>query len=272
MSNDAIDLDPSRYFRSPVLDVPGAIALGIALLTAHKTVSKKLPVPARRAAKVVRAGVLDLQSRWDGQRAAALASEEDKRPADLREDRAFAAVAMRLEALTLLPETIADSRRATKLYTRLFPGGLVFLKLPYERQWAECEQRLRDIADGDIAEELRELVGAVALDELRAAHKNYGRALGITSAKTATPSAPKVAEQLRAVLQSVADYALQLVAAAKADPELGSIVVGCLRPLDALREAEARRGAGASSSAPATPAAETPTVTPTTPIPDLDDN
>lgn len=271
---NTFDLDPTRYVRAPILDVAGAIALGISLLTAHQKVAKELPTTVKRAAKQLRQAVVDLQTRWDGQRVAALASDEDKRPADQREDRAFGALAMRIEALTLLPENLEIAQRAQKLYSRLFPGGLAFLKLPYERQWAECEQRLRDIGDGAIADEVTELAGEEVLQELRAAHKNYGRALGITSARENNVTAPKVAEQLRTVQQAISDYALQLVASARSDADVAAAAVSCLRPLDALREADARRGGGRTPETDSTTTAPTPeasTVTPNTPVPTFED-
>ena len=68
--------------------------------------------------------------------------------------------------------------------------------------------------------------------------------------------------------QAIVGYALQVVAAAHADPELAGIARAALRPIDELREAQARR---ATSRAPADSGATTPTVTPTTPVPEADD-
>ncbi len=82
-------------------------------------------------------------------------------------------------------------------------------------------------------------------------------------------------EQLRALQQAIASYALQLVAAAHADTELVASVRNALRPLDDLRQAQARRagarggGANVDAPTPAEPAA--PEVTPPTPIPAFDD-
>ena len=155
------------------------------------------------------------------------------------------------------------------MYARFFPSGLSFTQLPFPRQWAECQQRIQDLKKDDIEAELRELCGDVVVDELKAAHANYGRALGITNAKDVAPKAPKIAESLRSVQKAISDYAIQLVAAAKGDPEIEEIVVACLQPIDSLRAAEAARGGG-SSAAGSTP--PTPAVTPETPIPPLSDD
>jgi hypothetical protein len=120
------------------------------------------------------------------------------------------------------------------------------------------------------------LTRSVVLTELKAAHRNYGRALGITTAKQSSGTAPKVAEQLRVVQAAIGDYALQLIAAAKADSDIGPAVVACLRPLDEIREADSRRGGGGSTVTAPTPAPASEvdgaeTVNNTTPIPTLDD-
>jgi hypothetical protein len=274
VNNNLQDLEPARYLRTPILDVPGGVALGIALLTAA---GKDLPLAAKRAAKVLRQAVVALQNDWAAQRNAGLTTAEDKRPADQRLDRVWAAVGVRLQTLADLPPTLAEAKQATQLYARLFPDGLTFLRLPYERQWAESEQRLTQLADKEMGAAVEKLVGDFVLAELRDAHANYGRVLGITDAKPNAEVAPNLLDQLRVLQQAMTSYALQLVAAAHADPELVTPVRRALRPLDALREAQARRGGGrggAAEPAVTEPAVTEPAVTevtPTTPVPAMDD-
>lgn len=273
-NNNALqDLEPTRYLRTPILDVPGGVALGIALLTAAGAAGKDLPVAAKRAAKVLRQAVVALQGDWAAQRTAGLTTEEDKRPADQRLDRVWAAVGVRLQTVAELPQTIAEAKQATQLYARLFPDGLSFLRLPYERQWAESEQRLKQLADEELGAAVEELVGEFVVAELRDAHADYGRVLGITNAKPGAAVAPNLLDQLRVVQQAMTSYALQLVAAAHADPELASGVRRALRPFDDLREAQARRGArgGAEQDEPEAGAGAGAGVTPTTPVPTMDD-
>lgn len=260
------DLEPTRYLRTPILDVSGGVALGIALLTAA---GKDLPLAAKRAAKVLRQAVVALQSDWAAQRTAGLTTAEDKRPADQRLDRVWAAVGGRLQTLADLPQTLAEAKQATQLYTRLFPDGLTFLRLPYERQWAESEQRLAQLGDEEMGAAVEKLVGDFVLAELREAHANYGRVLGITDAKPGAAVAPNLLDQLRVLQQAMTSYALQLVAAAHADAELVAPVRRALRPLDELREAQSRR-TGARVADPVPGPAELG-ATPTTPVPALDD-
>ncbi len=267
--NSLQDLEPTRYLRTPVLDVPGGVALGIALLSAA---GKELPTPAKRAAKVLRQAVVALQSNWAAQRSASQTTEEDKRPADQRLDRAWAAVGVRLQTVSELPAEIEEAGQAARLYARIFPDGLAFLRLPYERQWAESEQRLALIADEEMGAAVAELVGDFVLNELRDAHADYGRVLGITNAKPESGDAvPNLLGQLRVVQQAMSGYALQLVAAAHAEPELAPSVRRALRPFEDLREAQARRAnarGGAVEEEEEEPVVTGgDVVTPTTPVP-----
>lgn len=76
-----------------MLDTAGALGFGIAMLTAHAKVGERLPASRKQTAKLVGTALRELQSRWSGQRVAALTTAEGKRPADLRKDRAFRAIA-----------------------------------------------------------------------------------------------------------------------------------------------------------------------------------
>ena len=269
-TNLFVDLEPTRYLRSPILDVAGGVALGISLLTAA---GNDLPPPAKRAAKALRQAVIALQNDWAAQRDAGVSSPDETRPADQRLDRVWSAVGTRLQAVAELPQTIAEARSAAQLYARIFPDGLTFLRLPYEQQWAQSEQRLRQLEDEELGAAVEALVGDFVLAELREAHANYGRVLGITDAKPGAAVAPNMLEQVRAVQQAIANYALQLVAAAHADTELVGSVRKALRPIDDLRQAQARRAGARGGGAEAEPEvveSATPEVTPTTPVPALD--
>ncbi len=79
---------------------------------------------------------------------------------------------------------------------------------------------------------------------------------------------PNLLGQLRVVQQTMSGYALQLVAAAHAEPELVAAVRRALRSFEDLREAQARRASGrggAGEEEPEVAAGEV--VTPTTPVP-----
>jgi hypothetical protein len=111
------------------------------------TTPRPAPQVVRRAAGRVRDSVLALQVGWRQHVAAGLASVTTPRQVDLRVDRASRAMAMRLEALTLLPATAGlDVRVAVGAYERLFPDGLRFPSVAHPQQWAQAAQARRGAA------------------------------------------------------------------------------------------------------------------------------
>ncbi|HEU4534299.1 MAG TPA: hypothetical protein VFS00_09285, partial [Polyangiaceae bacterium] len=136
----------------------------------------------------------------------------------------------------------------------LFPDGLGFLKLPYVIEHTESERRLDLIEAEGLAGDLRELVGASFVDELGAAHAEYGSALGITAALDA-PAPTRVADSLREMQGALRSYVLQVLAHAESGDDALEAVRAALRPIDAMRAAIGRRssrgGAGAPGEAPA---------------------
>ncbi|MEM9461431.1 MAG: hypothetical protein AAGF11_45125 [Myxococcota bacterium] len=266
---------PHRYTRLPVLDVPGAVSLGIALVAAADA---SLPTAVQDAATQVREGVVQLQARWAEQRQAQSQSSEDPRPVDARLDRAWSAVGRRLEALVPLP--LSQAEQASTLYSALFPTGLSFLTLAFEKQWAESEQRLQQIDAQGLADGLNELVGSYVLDEVRAAHEAYGQVLGLTEAKPAEAPQTTVVEALRTLRDAMTVYCLQLVAAAYAQPSTAAQVRSALRPVDDRRAAQARRSPSPdppsdpspdpSPDPPQAPSPASSEVSPTTPVPELE--
>lgn len=167
-----------------------------------------------------------------------------------------------------LPAALPQVPRAAALFAQLFPDGFGFLALPFDNQWAESQQRIELIESAELEEDIADLVGQWVLDELRAAHAEYGEVLGITNPKAATTGPVRIGDALRELQGAMSGYGLQLVAAAHADPELLGIVRKALRPIDDLRAAQARR---ATTPGPTPPSEPTPDVTPTTPVPEVDD-
>lgn len=252
-------LDPQRYLRSPQTDAPGTIALGFALVSAAQP---GMPVSVQSASERMHHHVVELQSTWGAQWH--VTGDMDPRPSDRRVDRAWAAVGARLSSLATLPGDMPQARIAGLLYERLFPDGLTFLTLPYDKEWAASEIILEQIAnDPELLGELEALVGEFLLEELRQAHAEYGRVLGITAIKPEV-EAPRVLEALRAARDSIAAYSLQLVAAAHADPSLADAVRVALYPIDRVRSGQARRRSRGGSETDA-PVEEEPEQTPEEP-------
>ncbi|MEM9459748.1 MAG: hypothetical protein AAGF11_36565 [Myxococcota bacterium] len=232
MSDALADLDPALFVQPPVFDVPGGIALGTALLRA---LDGTLPTTVQQAAERLETAVLVLERRWDEQRDTQARPDIDARTADLRLDYAWVAVGRRLEVLLDLPGHLPQAEQAAVLYRRLFPDDLLFLNLPFRRQWAQSERRLRMIEEQSLRPQLEPLVGGFVLDELHYAHEEYGRVLGIDDPKAALATPARVAEGLRDLRDAIAGYGLQLLAVAHADPGRAEGVRASLVPIANVR-------------------------------------
>lgn len=260
-------LDPAAYVRSPMLDVASGVALCAALLAA---IPKDASPTVKRSAKRLRKDALALQQEWAA--ADAAAPPPDRRTVDTRVDNAWAIALDRLVAYGALPDaSVPKAARARELVERISPDRS-WLKLPYAAEWAESEKRLRRIDDG-LAADVDALAGKEFLAELRAAHAEYGAALGMKG-PTAEAVVVNLVDPLRAVAQSIARYGRAVIGELdEDDAESVARARAALRPIDEHRAGVARRGAGASGGAaePATPPTPaTPTnVTPSTPLPEV---
>ena len=232
------EIDLSLYVRAPVVDMAGAVALGVSLLSA---MPKGAPPPVQSAAKKLRGSVIALQSAWGASTAPAPAV--NKRAADLAMDVAWGCLEARLGAYARLPAAHhPKSARAAEIHEALFAEGLDFLTLPFKSQWAEGQKRLDLIKEKGYAADVEALAGQEFLAEVKRAHKVYGEALGITKAEEAVPDV-ELAEPRREVGRSIVDYALQLLAYMSDVPKAEGAVRKALKPIDDQRAAAARRAA-----------------------------
>ncbi|MEX1368096.1 MAG: hypothetical protein AB1Z98_33515 [Nannocystaceae bacterium] len=226
-------IDPTPYLRTPRVGVASGLSLSKMLLTR---------VPPRPgpgvlwAARALAAAVTSAEEAW---RAKGTEQSTNARPADLRVDRAWGAVQRRLADYELFAPDDADRQRAAELGSRLFPTGLDFLALPWVQEHAQSERRLQIIDEEDLRDDLDRLVSPWFVTELVEAHAAYGEALGITTAQEPA-SRVSMIEPLRALTQAIGDYALQVVAYARVNPEHGEAAQRALAPIDMFREAASR--------------------------------
>jgi hypothetical protein len=259
--------DTSQYLRAPRLDVPQAFALAVALLHA---LPKAAGVGVHRAAKALNKVTVALQILWSARERALTAEKPfDKVVVDNRVDTAWGALKLRISSYAMLPPALYPlAARAEVLDKSLFPRGMTFLKDAMEAEWAASDELLKRIDTDHLAVEIDTIAGADFLIEIRAAHLEYGQALGITEAHGAVESVEALLPPLRAVTQAIADYALQIVATVDRE-DAASIKVArdALLPMDRYREGAARR---ASKGGKAAEEPE-PEVKPDTPVPEVPD-
>src|SRR4051812_26008784 len=257
------DFDATPYVRPPILDVPSAVALGIALLTA---MPKAPPDNVKKAAKKLHKDVVALQAAWA--KADALPAPPDKRKADMRTDNAWGVFLDRLEAYARLPvEHYPKAARARELVDTISPDR-EWLKLPYEAEWAESGKRIKRIDKENLATDCDALAGPEFLHEVRQAHKGYGEALGVTKPAQEGDNV-NLADPLRAVSRAIARYGVAVAGMADDDDATLALMRKALRPIDDFRDAQAKRASsggsgGESSGGPNAPAPASPT----TPVPE----
>jgi hypothetical protein len=185
----------------PVLDVSSAITLGGEMLTAVKSAEKTHKLP-----KAIKKSLVTVNDRHQSLRAAsaerlsgAQATDGARTVrADRRLDTAWNAVLTWLSGWSKLPETAPQAAIARHIIDTIFADGLKFLLLAYKQEWAESDTRLLHMGNEKLDADIVKLGGAPFMDELRAAHLEYGEALGIT----ATPDAPNTGANLRDALNA----------------------------------------------------------------------
>jgi len=245
MSEQNERVDGALYLRLPRLNVSGSVAMVRAMLTA---IPKDAPMNVRHAAKAVRAHAVTLQAqRQAGRKASNDAPKRTVRVVDNDADALHATMHRRLGDHELLveqaPETAA---RAASLKAALYPEGTAFLRGNTFAQWEETEVWVKALAEGDREAALRELVGGGFVDATLRVHEEYGAAIGTTKPRAEAPAKVDVATPLAALTAATQDLALQLVALANdgsAPDALRAAARAALRPIDDLRDVNARRAA-----------------------------
>jgi hypothetical protein len=192
-----------------------------------------------------------------------LAGEGEETPvvraADAVEDNAFGALFDWLGSWTRLPaDGHPEAAEAGAVLRDVFPTGLSFLAILPRDEWQEAEVRLRLIADRGHDDTIIKLGGEPFLDELKAAHKAYGEALGITAVKQA-PEAAAVREAQDAGVDAIRAYVLRVSAhVRKRDPQTAELADRLLAPLRTWRDRPARAAASEAPAEPATPPQDEP--------------
>jgi hypothetical protein len=260
----AEEIDATQYVRPPKFDVPSGVTLGLSLITA---MPDPAPEHVRAAATRVRKDTVALQMAW-GKSGTGAVKTRDRRKSDVRIDTAWGGLLDRLQAYARLPaDKFPGAARAQELVDTLSPGGREWLTFVYEAEWAESDKRLGWIQKQGLAKELNELAGPEFLTEVKAAHAEYGVALGVTAPAPELLTV-NLAEPLQALARSIGRYSLAVVTMAGDDAASIAVVRRALRPIDDLREGQARRGRSSGPAVEAEPEPEA-SVTPTTPIPEV---
>lgn len=242
----------AEYATLPVLDVRRGFALGVAMVTA---IPQNAPEAVKVSGRRVHAATTALKADWATREATETAN---RRPADLRNDRAWSAFAGALDSAATLAST-PRGQVAAELQPLLFANGLTFTQLPFEKQWAESARLLALIeGEGLEAKITRAVGGPEYLTELRASHTEYGAALNITE-PAERQAEVNLSDALGKLRDSLNLHLSQLVAWGNQAPESESLARAALDPIDQARARESARATGHKPPEPE--------VTPESPVP-----
>ena len=151
---------------------------------------------------------------------------------DRRSDGAWGALFSWLGGWSKLPDSVPQSAKARTITGELFPEGLKFLTLPYKEQWAEADTRLLRLTSQKHDVEIESLGGKVFLDELRAAHAEYGEALGITKPPEKPAAETNLRDALAAFRNALRAYVVRVSAQVdEDDAESSALASALLEPL-----------------------------------------
>jgi hypothetical protein len=246
--------DPTLYVRAPMMTAESGIALSRAVVAAC---SKDFPASIKKSAKKITEAADHAQAALAfRQKAVGKVSESDARLVDQLGDASWGALRMRLLGYGELPAAkFPDAQRALELVQELFgPDGLSFLKETYPVQWSTADTILKRIDDDNLHIDIDRIAGKEFLVNIRAQHKAYGAMVQSLLLREKSAGV-NLAEHVRAMGRAIVDYATRVCGSVDEDDNEQAIaaVLAALRPLDAYREATARRAAGTSADEP-TPA------------------
>jgi len=151
-----------------------------------------------------------------------------------------------------LPEQNPQVELARELDDTLFPDGVRFTQLKYRDQWVESQTRIDLIVERGFEDHFRQLGGQPFLDILRAAHADYGMALGLTAPDH--DDSETLQERRVALLGALRLYVVQVSAHADPDvPETELLVERLLRPLAGWQPASAYGRGSSGDDSPEQP-------------------
>jgi len=149
---------------------------------------------------------------------------------------------MGIEAFSMLPASQPLAKRARELLTILFGSeGLSFLKLSYAEQWSIADTMLKRIDEDGLQKDIDDVAGPDFLAHVRTQHAAYG-AMAQSIMRRDDATAVNLHEHVRVMGRAIVDYSTKVLGMLDEDaPESVAVVRDALRPLDAYREAAARR-------------------------------
>jgi hypothetical protein len=232
--------DPMVYLPAPRFGLAAGISLTHGL---HAAVPPNATETAVRYISEAMTKANLLNTTWAArEKAEGERPPSETRPADARMDIAVRALFDRLSAAAQLPpERYPEAAQAASLVASLFPEGLGWLRLPYDKEWSHANKLLTRIDSEGHAAAIDGIAGPAYLAELRLAFAEYGKVLGKTQARPGAAAQISVADGLKELSSLIGAYTLQILATAdESKPETIDAVRHALQPLADYKATQSR--------------------------------
>ncbi|MEZ4405140.1 MAG: hypothetical protein R3A52_01430 [Polyangiales bacterium] len=229
--------DRALWLRVPTLPLSATITLAEALADASR---KGLPAWVNDARARMTRAAASAQSAWAARKSErSVVPEVDTVAVDREADAAWSALKMRLDGYGLLPdEGHPRAARAREIARALFgEGGLSFTQTSFAAQRAAMAAMLEVIDTQGLSADIDALAGAEFLARVRAVQPRYDAMVRAALQRDESPG-QNLAEQLRALQRSIADFASKVVATVDLTaPGSAARATKALLPLAKLRDA-----------------------------------
>lgn len=228
----------SSYSAADVIQLPrlqasGAMALGEQLLSAARPHKKMLSKSIAKARDALETQHTLLTDAIRDQVVPEPEGGVDTVQLDRNLDSCWSGLNDFFTSFTKLPG-VPQAVEAASLQAAVLPGGLKFILLPYELEWAESETRIQRMEKNKLNARIEALGGGIFLQSIASAHSAYGKALGMTTPTTPGTTPPSIREPLDGFAAALRTYIVKVMGYVEADePETQVLVDKLLAPLAA---------------------------------------
>jgi hypothetical protein len=217
----------------PRLQSSGAMALGEQLISVAKLNKKALSKSLASSLALLDARHVSLSNAIRDQVVPEPQSGVDTVQLDRNLDSCWSGLNDFLTAFTKIPGA-SKAVEAALLQAAILPGGLKFVLLPYELEWAESETRIQRMSKHKLTSRVEALGGGIFIEALTKAHIAYGKALGMTAPLTPGPTPPSIRGALDGFTAALRTYIIKVMGHVEEDePETEVLAEKLLAPLAA---------------------------------------
>lgn len=239
----------------PTLDAASAQALTTMVISAAHA-ENDLPEPVNEALGELKGSLHTLQKVASQRLRASTDDPQKAKSADVTVDACWSGMFGWLSGWAKVPG-LPEAELASSLLAQIFPNdSLKFIQAAYVVEWAESRDRLQLIKDQKLDEPIEGVLGGKKiLSSLRAAHKAYGDAVGITEVQATEEERASLREALSDLVESLRHYVVQVSATVrKKNPKTAERAAKLLAPITEWQRPGGKSKLAGQPESPSAPA------------------